>query len=120
MPFGSFTPSDHAYADCTRSPNRFVADIVIEAIAAGQLGNAAHITDVPKRVQGAGFDAATPGRIAFGRRPHAPCNGAGRDGPRRATGGPGVHLTRRSGQARIASASRLDRTRTQPGARASP
>ena len=38
MRFGYFTLSDNAYADNPRSANRFVADIVAEAIAAEELG----------------------------------------------------------------------------------
>ena len=38
MKFGYFTLSDNAYADSARGPNRFVADIVAEAIAADRLG----------------------------------------------------------------------------------
>ncbi|HVB66505.1 MAG TPA: hypothetical protein VNE67_01450 [Acetobacteraceae bacterium] len=77
MPFGSFTLGDHPYAECKRSPDRFVADIVTEAITAEQLGNAARIADVPKRVQAAG--AFGPNAIALtvilsfnvGLMPHA-------------------------------------------------
>jgi hypothetical protein len=38
MQFGYFTLSDNHYADNSRAPNQFVADIIDEALYAEQVG----------------------------------------------------------------------------------